>query len=55
MIEMMRKLWQGGIVSHHGRFFNFDEIEMRPVPTQPVPFYCGGKRQDASTCHSKSF
>jgi len=43
MIEVMRKLWQGGIVSHHGRFFNFDEIEMRPVPTQAVPFYCGGK------------
>ena len=43
MIEVMRKLWQGGVVSHHGRFFSFDEIEMRPVPTQPVPFYCGGK------------
>ena len=43
MIEVMRKLWAGGVVSHHGRFFNFDQIEMRPVPTQPVPFYCGGK------------
>lgn len=42
MIEVMRKLWAGGVVSHHGRFFNFDDIEMRPVPTQPVPFYCGG-------------
>lgn len=43
MIEVMRKLWAGGVVSHHGRFFDFDEIEMRPVPTEPVPFYCGGK------------
>ena len=42
MIEVMRKLWRGGIVSHHGRFFDFAEIEMAPVPTQPVPFYCGG-------------
>jgi len=42
MIEVMRKLWTGGVVSHHGRFFNFDLIEMRPVPTEPVPFYCGG-------------
>lgn len=42
MIEVMHKLWTGGVVSHHGRFFNFDSIEMRPVPTQPVPFYCGG-------------
>lgn len=45
MIAVMRKLWAGGggAVSHAGRFFNFDEIEMRPVPTEPIPFYCGGK------------
>jgi probable F420-dependent oxidoreductase len=43
MIEVMRKLWYGGVVSHHGSFFDFTDIEMRPVPTQPVPFYCGGK------------
>ncbi len=45
MIEVMRKLWaaEGGAVSHQGRFFEFDEIEMRPVPTDPIPFYCGGK------------
>jgi probable F420-dependent oxidoreductase len=42
MIEVMRKLWAGGVVSHQGRFFQFDRIEMRPVPTEPVPFYCGG-------------
>lgn len=42
MIAVMRKLWAGGVVSHEGQFFNFDQIEMRPVPTQPVPFYCGG-------------
>src|SRR5215469_15419844 len=23
MIEVMRKLWRGGVVSHHGRFFQF--------------------------------
>jgi probable F420-dependent oxidoreductase len=43
MIEVMRKLWAGGVLSHQGRFFNFDQIEMRPVPRAPVPFYCGGK------------
>jgi probable F420-dependent oxidoreductase len=55
MIEVMRKLWQGGVVSHHGQFFDFTEIEMRPVPTEPVPFYCGGKspaalRRAATLC-----
>lgn len=42
MIDVMRKLWAGGAVSHHGRFFDFDQIEMRPVPAKPPPFYCGG-------------
>jgi len=42
MIEVMHKIWAGGVVSHSGRFFQFDEIEMRPVPTQPLPLYYGG-------------
>jgi alkanesulfonate monooxygenase SsuD/methylene tetrahydromethanopterin reductase-like flavin-dependent oxidoreductase (luciferase family) len=47
MIEVMNKLWAGGVVSHQGRFFQFDQIEMRPVPTQRVPLYCGGKSMAA--------
>jgi probable F420-dependent oxidoreductase len=47
MIEVMRELWRGGVVSHHGEFFDFTEIELAPVPTQPVPFYCGGKSRAA--------
>jgi probable F420-dependent oxidoreductase len=55
MIEVMRKLWQGGTVSHHGRFFNFDNIVMRPCPTETIPFYCGGQspaalRRAATLC-----
>jgi probable F420-dependent oxidoreductase len=42
MIEVMRKLWRGGVVSHHGKFFQFSDIQMQPVPTKPLPFYCGG-------------
>ncbi len=30
-MEVLRTLWQGGPVSHHGRFFDFDDIELRPV------------------------
>lgn len=30
-IEIMRKLWAGGPVSHQGRHFAFDGIELRPV------------------------
>lgn len=55
MIVVMQKLWRGGVVSHHGRFFKFDAIEMRPVPSRSVPLYCGGKspaalRRAASLC-----
>jgi probable F420-dependent oxidoreductase len=42
MIEVMRKLWSGGEVSHHGRFFEFDRIFVHPTPSQPVPLYYGG-------------
>lgn len=30
-MEVLRTLWAGGPVSHHGRFFDFDDLELRPV------------------------
>ena len=30
-IDVLRTLWTGGTVSHHGHFFDFDEVELRPV------------------------
>ncbi len=30
-IEVLRALWSGRPVSHHGRFFDFDDIELQPV------------------------
>jgi probable F420-dependent oxidoreductase len=30
-IQAMRALWAGGPASHHGRFFEFDDVELRPV------------------------
>lgn len=30
-IEVLRALWSGGPVSHHGRFFDFDDVELQPV------------------------
>lgn len=55
MIPLMRKLWEGGTVTHHGRFFDFENIVMRPYPTQTIPFYCGGQspaafRRAATLC-----
>jgi probable F420-dependent oxidoreductase len=30
-MEVLRTLWRGGTVSHHGKFFDFDDIAMNPV------------------------
>lgn len=38
-IDVMRALWSGGPVTHHGRFFDVDDVELRPVasPATGVP------------------
>jgi probable F420-dependent oxidoreductase len=42
MVEVMRALWRGGMVEHHGEFYDFAPVEMRPAPPGPVPIYVGG-------------
>jgi probable F420-dependent oxidoreductase len=42
MLEVLRKLWDGDYVEHHGRFYDFDRVRMRPAPGAPVPLYGGG-------------
>lgn len=47
MIEVVRALWSGGMVEHHGEFYDFDPVEMRPAPPAPVPIYVGGHSEVA--------
>ena len=42
MIEVLRALWGGGWVSFRGDFYDFDELEMSPVPGEEIPIYVGG-------------
>ncbi len=42
MIDVLRTLWQGGWVEHHGELYDFPRLEMSPVPEAPVPIYIGG-------------
>jgi alkanesulfonate monooxygenase SsuD/methylene tetrahydromethanopterin reductase-like flavin-dependent oxidoreductase (luciferase family) len=42
MIQVLRKLWAGGWVGHRGEFYDFEPLEMSPVPAQPIPIYSGG-------------
>jgi probable F420-dependent oxidoreductase len=41
-IEVLRKVLGGGLVEHHGEFFDFGALRMSPAPTEPVPIFVGG-------------
>lgn len=41
-VEILRKLWKGEMVEHHGRHYDFARIQMSPVPKTPVPILVGG-------------
>jgi alkanesulfonate monooxygenase SsuD/methylene tetrahydromethanopterin reductase-like flavin-dependent oxidoreductase (luciferase family) len=47
MLAVMRKLWTGKPVSHHGEFFNFDDAIMCPAPKQPIKIWSGGGSKPA--------
>ncbi len=47
MLGVLRELWSGGMVEHHGEFYEFDRLEMSPVPPGPVPIYVGGLSEPA--------
>ena len=47
MIDVLRKLWAGGWVEHHGKHFDFAPLRIEPVPAQPVPIYIGGHSERA--------
>ncbi|MGV6806549.1 MAG: LLM class F420-dependent oxidoreductase [bacterium] len=42
MIEILRKLWRGEMVEHHGEFYDFDRLIMLPKPAKEIPILLGG-------------
>ena len=47
MIEVIKLVLGGGMVEFHGKFYDFDRLQMSPAPSQPVPFYVGGHTEVA--------
>ncbi len=47
MIEILRKLWTGEMVEHHGRFYDFEPVRMLPAPADRIPLYVGGLSEPA--------
>ena len=41
-VEVLRTLWRGGMVEHHGEHSDFDSLDMAPAPAEPVPILVGG-------------
>jgi probable F420-dependent oxidoreductase len=42
LIEVVRKLVVGGMVEHHGEFYDFPDVEMAPAPRRCPPILVGG-------------
>jgi probable F420-dependent oxidoreductase len=42
MMGVLRKLWTGDWTEHHGDYYDFDEVKISPVPSDPIPIWVGG-------------
>ena len=47
IIEIMRLLWSGKMVSFEGEHYQFPPMEMNPAPTAPIPIWIGGISEPA--------
>ncbi|MGE5292364.1 MAG: TIGR03619 family F420-dependent LLM class oxidoreductase [Micromonosporaceae bacterium] len=47
MIGVLRALWAGGPVEHHGDAFDFRPLSISPVPGKPIPVLIGGDSEPA--------
>lgn len=45
-LEIIRALWSGDEVSHKGKFYEFDKVDIHPIPASPtsIPMWYGGTR-----------
>ncbi len=42
-VEIIRKLWAGPNVSHHGTHYQFDEVTINPRPAKKIDIWVGGR------------
>ena len=46
-LEILRGLLAGEPVTHHGSFFQLDDVRIAPMPSPPVPVLIGGRSEAA--------
>lgn len=42
LLDICRRVWQGGAVEHHGRCYDFPFLHQVPAPGARIPIYVGG-------------
>lgn len=42
MLEILRKLWTGTMIEHHGEFYDVPRVRMNPAPAKRIPIWAGG-------------
>ena len=47
MVEVMRTLWRGEMVEHHGAYYDFARLQMSPAVEGEVPVFVGGISEPA--------
>lgn len=47
MLVVMRKLWTGEMVEHHGDFYDFARLQMSPGVDGEIPVFVGGRTRAA--------
>ena len=47
MLAVLRKLWTGEMVEHHGEFYDFPRLRMTPAPKKTIPIVVGGLSEPA--------
>jgi probable F420-dependent oxidoreductase len=46
-VEILRQLWSGSQVSHHGQHFSFDNVTITPRPGKKIDIWIGGRSDPA--------
>jgi probable F420-dependent oxidoreductase len=42
MVGVLRRLWSGDVVEHHGTYYTVPNVSISPTPATPIPVYIGG-------------
>jgi G6PDH family F420-dependent oxidoreductase len=41
-VDVMRSLWRGGFVDHHGEYYTVENARIYTLPDEPIPVYVSG-------------